>query len=229
MSKSLLITFITISFIGFSFIQTPKKETEKDKATTKLLKDVSKKYKMYKTLKADFTVLQTPADPKAASKKDNGNLITKGNSFKLVYAGQEIFCNGKIIWTYTKETNECQKETYNPNANNSINPAKIFTVWEKGFLYESDGSSKVGNIEYAKVKLTPTDKSKPYFLMNLEVDKAAKTVHSLKISFKAGNKQTYTVTSQTPNTAVDDKTFEFDASKYPGVEIIDLTAKKKKP
>ena len=153
MSRTLLITFITISLIGFSFVQAPKEESTKDKATTKLLKEVSKKYKAYKTLKADFTVLQEPADPKSPKKTDKGSLITKGNSFKLVYGGQEIFCNGKIIWTYTKDLNECQKENYNPNANNSINPAKIFTIWEKGFLYASDGTYKKGNSEIAKVKL----------------------------------------------------------------------------
>ncbi|MCC6819048.1 MAG: outer membrane lipoprotein carrier protein LolA [Bacteroidia bacterium] len=229
MNKPILFSFLIISFLGLSFIQTPKKETEKDKATTKLLKDVSKKYKAYKTLKADFTVLQEPADAKAAKKTDKGNLITKGNSFKLIYSGQEIFCNGKFLWTYTKDLNECQKEDYAPNAVSSINPAKIFTIWEKGFLYASDGTYKKGTSTISKIKLTPTDKTKSYFLMNLEVDQSSKTVQSLKVSFKAGNKQTYTVTSQTPNTVVADNVFEFDATKYPGVEIIDFTKKKKKP
>ena len=45
---------------------------------------------------------------------------------------------------------------------------------------------------------------------------------------KAGNKQTYTVTTQTPNTTIADTNFEFNAANYPGVEIIDLTVKKKK-
>lgn len=230
MNKTFLFTFLTISFLGLSFVQAPK-GTPKDKEATKLLKEVSKKYKSYKTLKADFTVLQEPADAKAAKKTDKGSLMSKGNNFKLTYGGQEIFCNGKYIWTYTKDLNECQKENYNPNANNSINPAKIFTIWEKGFLYASDGSYKKGTSEIAKIKLTPTDKTKSYFLMNLEVDKSAKTVQSLKVSFKAGNKQTYTVTSQTPNTTIADNAFVFDAAKYPGVEMIDLTVSpsKKKP
>ena len=78
-------------------------------------------------------------------------------------------------------------------------------------------------MEIAKIKLTPTDKKKPYFLMDLEVDKNAKTVQSLKVSFKAGNKQTYTITSQTPNATIADSVFEFNAANYPGVELVDLT------
>lgn len=228
MNKTFLLSLVLISSLGLSFMQADKKESESDKTTNKLLKDVSKKYKAYKTLKADFTVLTEPADAKAAKKTEKGTLWTKASSFKLVFSGQEIFCNGKFIWTYTKELNECQKETYNPNSGNGVNPSKIFTIWEKGFLYASDGSYKKGTTEIEKVKLTPTDKSKPYFLMNLEVDKTAKTVQSLKVSFKAGNKQTYTVTTQTPNTTIADTNFEFNAANYPGVEIIDLTVKKKK-
>ncbi len=195
----------------------------KDKTVNKLLKDVSKKYKDYKTLKSDFTVLSEASDPKTPKKTEKGNLQTKGNNFRLSFSGQEIFCNGKFIWTYTKETNECTKDKYNPNASNGLNPAKIFTIWEKGFLYISEGSYKKGSTEIEKVKLTPTDKKKPYFLMNLEVDKTLKTVLSLKVSFKAGNKQTYTITTQTPNATIADTVFEFNAANYPGVEVIDLS------
>ncbi len=195
----------------------------KDKSANKLLKEVSKKYKDYKTLKSDFTVLSEAADPKSPKKTDKGSLQTKGNNFRLTFGGQEIFCNGKFIWTYTKETNECTKDKYHPNSGSGLNPAKIFTIWEKGFLHVNDGTYKKGSVEIQKIKLTPTDKKKPYFLMDLEVDMNAKTISSLKVSFKAGNKQTYTVTSQTPNATIADSVFEFNAANYPGVEIVDLT------
>jgi outer membrane lipoprotein carrier protein len=220
MKKTVLLSFLVASLLSFAFTP-PVAIKEKDKAANKLLKEVSKKYKGYKNLKAEFTMVSEPADNKAPKKTEKGSLISKGSNFKLMFAGQEIFCNGKYIWTYTKETNECVKDNYNPNSSSGINPAKIFTIWEKGFLYVSDGSVK--NI--ARIKLTPTDKTKPYFLMNLEVDQTTKTVQSLKVSFKAGHRQTYTVTSQVPNTNIDDKTFVFNQAAYPGVEMIDLSKK----
>jgi outer membrane lipoprotein carrier protein len=228
MKKSAVLPLVVLSFLSFAFTPAgnvpPNKE--KDKVANKLLKDVSKKYKAYKSIKADFTMVNETAQG-VVEKAKTGSLISKGNSFKLTFLGQEIFCNGKFIWTYTKETNEVVKDNYNPHSSNGLNPAKIFTVWEKGFLYASDGTYKKDGRDVAKVKLTPTDKTKPYFLMNLEVDQAAKTLMSMKVSFKAGNKQTYTVTSQTPNSTIDDKIFEFNAASYPGVEVIDLTKKKK--
>jgi outer membrane lipoprotein carrier protein len=224
MNKIILTTIAGLAFTCFSFVASTEDNSQKDKAATKLLKEVSKKYKGYKTIKAEFTLTSEAADPKAVKKSDKGTLWSKGNNFKLVFLGQEIYCNGKYIWTYTPSVSECQKEDYDANASNSINPAKLFNIWEKGFLYKSDGTGKTkSGAETSKVTLTPTDKSKPYFLMNLEVHKKNKTVESLKVSFKAGNKQTYTVDSQTPNASIDDKTFTFDPSKYPGVEIIDLT------
>ncbi len=226
MKKTALLSLVVMSLFSFAFVPVTISK-DKDKVATKLLKEVSKKYKSYKTLKAEFTMVTEPMDTKAAKKTEKGALTSKGSSFKLTFGGQEIFCNGKYIWTYTKETNECVKDNYNPHSNTGLNPAKIFTVWEKGFLYASDGSYKKGNTDIAKIKLTPTDKTKPYFLMNLEVDQSGKTVQSLKVSFKAGHKQTYTMTSQTPNASIDDKNFEFVAANYPGVEMIDLTKKKK--
>jgi outer membrane lipoprotein carrier protein len=223
MKKTAVWSFVVLALFNLAFVPPVK---EKDKVATKLLKEVSKKYKAYKTLKAEFTVLTEPADAKAAKKTEKGSLISKGSNFKLIFGGQEIFCNGKYIWTYTKETGECVKDNYNPNSSGGINPAKIFTIWEKGFLYVGDGSYKKGSSDIAKIKLTPTDKTKPYFLMNLEVDQTSKTVQNLKVSYKAGHKQTYTVTSQVPNTTIDDKTFTFDPALYPGVEMIDLTRKK---
>ncbi len=68
------------------------------------------------------------SDAKAPKKTEKGNLQVKGNSFRLFFGGQDIFCNGKFIWTDTKETNECIKDKYNPDATNGLNPAKIFTI-----------------------------------------------------------------------------------------------------
>jgi outer membrane lipoprotein carrier protein len=220
------VLFSFLILVLMSFVATPPK-VEKDKDANKLLKDISKKYKAYTSLKADFTMLNEPADGKKNT-TEKGSLWSKGNSFKLNFGGQQIFCNGKFIWTYTAETNECVKDNYNPNSSKGINPTKLFTIWEKGFLYISEGTYKKGTSTISKIKLTPTDKSVPYFLMNLEVDNTLKTLQSMKVSYKAGNKQTYTITQQKANEAILDKEFVFEASKYSGVEIIDLTSKSKK-
>ncbi|MCK7553823.1 hypothetical protein MKQ70_01895 [Chitinophaga sedimenti] len=44
----------------------------------------------------------------------------------------------------------------------------------------------------------------------------------MKMFEKNGNKVTYEITNFTPNAAVTEGTFTFDAKKYPGVEVVDL-------
>lgn len=55
--------------------------------------------------------------------------------------GQEIYCDGKTMWTYLKDANEVQISNYNPKSSD-INPSEIFTVYEKGFLSKFIGEGK---------------------------------------------------------------------------------------
>ena len=86
--KKILILFLATILLNSMVLP------NKDKVAHKLLKDVSKKYKAYKTLKSDFTVVSESSDSKSPKKTDKGNLQIKGNNFRLSFGGQEIFCNG---------------------------------------------------------------------------------------------------------------------------------------
>jgi outer membrane lipoprotein-sorting protein len=70
--------------------------------------------------------------------------------------------------------------------------------------------------------MTPTDKSKPFHKVYVQVDKAAKTIYSTKVLENAGNRYTYTVSTMKTNQAIADNVFVFDKAKYPGVEEVDL-------
>jgi outer membrane lipoprotein-sorting protein len=196
-------------------------QNNNDKAAEKLLKEVSKKYKSYKTITAGFSVT-TETTQNNTQKPQSGSIKIKGDRFRFTFAGEEIFCNGKFIWTYRKETSECTKDKYNPKAA-GINPAEIFSLWEKGFIYKGEGNYTKSGVTYEKIKLTPKDKKKPYFLINLEINSQKKHIESTRISFKNGNKLTYKVNSLTPNTKIEDSYFEFNAADYPGVTVVDLT------
>ena len=70
--------------------------------------------------------------------------------------------------------------------------------------------------------MTPTDKSKTFHKVYLQVDKTAKTIYSTKVLENAGNKYTYTVSNMKTNTPMTESVFVFDKKKYPGVEEVDL-------
>ena len=73
-----------------------------------------------------------------------------------------------------------------------------------------------------EVELTPIDKSKTFFKVLVDVDKATQTIRQTKVFEKNGNRYTYSVSSMTTNVPLPDNLFVFDQKKYPKVEVIDL-------
>ncbi|MNV67897.1 Outer-membrane lipoprotein carrier protein [compost metagenome] len=108
------------------------------------------------------------------------------------------------------------------NSGDALNPAKIFTVYEKGFKYNYTGESKVGGKVYQMIDLAPIDMTKSYFKIRLGIDKTAKQIGSVVIFDKSGNKYTYNIKKILSNVKVPESTFAFDTKKYPGVEVVDL-------
>jgi outer membrane lipoprotein carrier protein len=128
-----------------------------DKSADKLLSTISKRYKAFKSMKADF-VYAVESKAEKFQEKQKGTLLVKGNKFKLDIAGQTIICDNTTLWTYTKEVNEVQISNYNPKEN-AIRIDDIFTMYNKGFISRIVEEKKEGNREIAIVELTPTNKN----------------------------------------------------------------------
>lgn len=191
-----------------------------DKSADKLLNTISKRYKNFKTMKADFIYgIESKADK--IQEKQKGTLLVKGNKFKLDIAGQLIICDNQTLWTYSKDVNEVQVNHYNPKES-AIRLDDIFTMYGKGFMYKIEEEKREGSREIAIIELTPKDKKKNYFKIKLTIDKTNQTILKSVVYDKNGTIHTYTITNQFPNIKLEDKTFVFDATKYPKVEVIDL-------
>jgi outer membrane lipoprotein carrier protein len=186
-----------------------------------ILDGVSAKFKTYKAVKANFSLSIENAAGKNQGTK-TGNVQMKGAKYRVTLNGQEIFCDGKTIWTLDKSANEVQVTTLD-NSSGSITPQKLFTnFYDKDFLYVLNEEKKAGGKTIQVVELTPVDKSKPFFKVLVEVDKAAKSLVSTKVFEKNGNRYTYSVSGMNTTGDIPDNVFLFDAKKFPGVEVIDL-------
>jgi outer membrane lipoprotein-sorting protein len=75
---------------------------------------------------------------------------------------------------------------------------------------------------YQVVELTPIDKTKPFFKVVIEVDKASKVIMSTRVFEKNGNRYLYAINNMSTSSVIADDSFIFSAKKYPGVEVIDL-------
>lgn len=192
-----------------------------DPAAKSLLDAVSAKFKSFKAVQAIFSLKAEDAKGKVQGNK-KGTVFMKGNKYRVTITGQEIFCDGKTIWTYDKSANEVTV-TLLDQSGGTITPQKLFTnFYDKDFLYKLNGEKKEGTRVLQEVELTPTDKTRNFHKVYLLIDKKTKTIYNTKILEKSGNVYNYTVNSLNGNAAVTDQTFVFDKSKYPGVEVIDL-------
>ncbi|MES2266607.1 MAG: outer membrane lipoprotein carrier protein LolA [Bacteroidota bacterium] len=202
---------------------------QKDNDAKLILNKLSKQYRSYDAVKTDYSLT---VDNQQANVKQtfNGTLIaqSKTNKYKVIaYAAgtkkvmQDIISDGKNQWTYLKDANEVQLSAAD-NSEEGFNPAKIFTMYEKGYKYIYTGQQKLAGKIYQVIDLTPEDSKKTFFKVRLMIDKVKNQLYSAQIFDKNGSKYTYTLRTFTPNYKVAESAFVFDKKTYPGVEVVDL-------
>lgn len=191
-----------------------------DNKSNEILNKLSKTYKTYKSVKASFTV--TIYNKKSNTKvRQTGQLYQKGKKFRVNMSGQEIYCDGKTIWTYIDGANEVQVSKFDAKSMD-INPSEIFTIYEKGFVHKYGGQKVVGTKTLDIVELIPTDKSKGYFKVKLGIDKLANKVKEMVVYSKNGLETTYAINELDANVPINESYFKFNTKDKPGVIVIDL-------
>lgn len=214
--------FYLFIVIVTTVLQTSAQNVAKNDPDAKaILDNVSTKFKTFKTAKATFTYRVENSAGKVLSTKA-GTVFMKGTKYQVAIIGQEIFCDGKNIWTYDKSSNEVTITTLDTESS-TLTPQKLFTnFYDQDFLYKLNGEKKQGTKTIQEIEMTPTDKSKPFHKVYVYIDKLGKTLNSTKVLEKSGSRYSYIVNSLIPNSAIPDSQFAFDLKKYPGVEVIDL-------
>lgn len=213
-------------FIGMALLQTAvfaqtTDQGKNDPSAKTILDKVSAKFKTFKSVQSAFNLKVEDAKGKVQGDK-KGMVYMKGPKYRVSLTGQEIFCDGNVVWTYDKTSNEVTITKFDPSAN-AITPQKLFTnFYDKDFLYKLNGEKKEGSKTIQEIEMTPVDKSKSFHKVLVYVNKGAQTISSTRVLEKNGNKYTYTVSGLNGNATVNDAQFVFDKKNYPGVEEVDL-------
>lgn len=208
-------------FLGLNAFSQSSSIGKSDPDAKKILDNVSSKFKTFKSVTAKFTLKIENSEGKVLGTK-SGVVNMKGSKYRISVSGQEIYSDGNNIWTYDNSANEVQITKFDGSAN-MITPQKMFTnFYDKDFLYKLNGESKSGKRTIQEIELTPVDKSKPFFKVLVDIDKATQSIVSTKVFEKNGNKYTYTIVSMKTNNSLPDTLFVFDSKSYPSVEVVDL-------
>ncbi len=213
MKRFVSIAMLSVLFTGVVVAQ--------DKKAEAILDQMSQKYQKLSTFTAAFTYGVEGANSKLVQSY-KGNVTVKGAKFRLKMAGQEIFNNGKEIYTYVKETNEVNITDFNPANDTDFSPTRIYSIYKKGYKYVFKEELKEGSQVYEVVELSPTNAGSNVAKVQITVNKKDKSVKSWKIWDKAGKKTIFRVDNFVPDAPAADNLFTFDVKKYPGVEVVDL-------
>lgn len=186
---------------------------------TQLLDEVTAKTKTYKTIKADFTYTMENKQAKINESK-SGVLLVSGDKYKLTASGQIVICDGMTVWTYLKESNEVQVNNLE-NKDDALTPSKLLTSYNKNYKATIIKDKENTDPNAESIELIP-NVEKNFTKAVLTVDKVKKQVKGFKLFDKSGNIFTYKVIKFQTDVPTTPSDFTFEATKYPGVEVIDM-------
>jgi outer membrane lipoprotein-sorting protein len=191
----------------------------KDTKAIALLDEVSAKTKSYKSIHADFSYTMENKQAKVNEEK-TGTLVLSGDKYRLKTVGQEVICDGKLVWTYIKESNEVQINDLDTK-DDAMTPSKLLSSYNANYksrILKDRGAKDPNEVT---IELIP-NVNKNFTKAVLVVDKIKKQVKSFMLFDKSGNTFTYKITKYQTDLPVNTEEFTFDKSKFPGVEVNDM-------
>jgi outer membrane lipoprotein-sorting protein len=211
----LLISSLLLVVNGFLYAQDPKAKEILDK--------VSQTNKSYQTIQIDFSF--TLFNPKNKTTETNeGWVALKGKNYRLHMPalGVDVFSDGTATWSYLTESNEVNITENDPESDASLNPANLFTIYEKGFQYSLSGDENVDGKPASVIDLVPENKKKEYTKVRIFVDKTKFQIVKAIYYNKDGNTYTLVLKDMKTNQPIADDFFKFNPAKYPKVQVNDM-------
>lgn len=206
--------FLVFAWSGFA---------QQDAKAKEILEKVTKKTQSLASIDAGFS-FEMSNKAQNIKEKSSGTIVLKGKKYKLKIPqmGLEVSCDGKTIWTYMVNSNEVSIANLDESTDDLMDPAKIFTIYERGFNYKFINETVDGNVPVYTIDLTPQKANGDIQKIRILIDKSKSLIRSANMSGKDGNTYQVAITNIKTDGVFKDSDFIFDPKKYKGIEIIDM-------
>lgn len=211
MKHLLLIAFIFSVSQAFSQVDTKAKE---------ILDKVSQTTKSYTSITADFDFIMENREVDIRESNE-GNIIIQKEKYKLTISGIEIYNNGANQWTYMPDAEEVNISSADSEEEEMINPASIFTIYEKGFINTYLGEFTNNGRKTYKIELTPTEEQE-FSRVIIEINQKSYQIISAIMFGTDGNQYAINIKNMKTETNYNESTFQFNTAAYPNVDVIDM-------
>jgi outer membrane lipoprotein-sorting protein len=196
---------------------------QQDAKAKEILEKVTKTTQSLASLDAKFSF---EMNNKAENIKDKstGSIVLKNKKYKLniPQMGLQVTCDGKTIWTYMVNSNEVTVANLDESTDELMDPAKIFTIYEKGFNYKFISETVEAGVPVYNIELTPQKPSGDVQKIKLMINKQKMLIHGAVMTGKDGNTIIVAVTQLKTDGVYADSDFVFDSKKYKGIEVVDM-------
>lgn len=209
-----------ISILHFFFFA-HSVEAQKDPTAKKVLDEMSQKFRSLNGFTAEFDF--TFQDASGGSERQSGEIAVKGEQYRLKLPDQEIFNDGKTVWTYI-QADGYKEVTINDvsQMEGELTPSNIYRMYESGFDYKLLKEKVFQGKAAQVVELNATSSDAPFEQVKLMIDKNSKDLLGWEMFDGQGGMFSYTFKNLKQNANLPATYFAFDAKKYPGIEVIDL-------
>jgi outer membrane lipoprotein-sorting protein len=197
--------------------------SQQDAKAKEILEKVTKTTQSLSSLDAKFS-FEMNNKAQNIQEKSTGTIVLKNKKYKLniPQMGLQVTCDGKTIWTYMVNSNEVSISNLDESTDELMDPAKIFTIYERGFNYKYVGESVDGGVPVYNIDLTPQKPSGDIQKIKIMIDKQKMLIRGANMSGKDGNNYNVNVTQFKTDGVYPDADFVFDSKKYKGIEVIDM-------
>lgn len=205
MKKIFVLVIILFGFL-LTQAQNPEAQGIIDKSVLKV--------KSSKGINVSFSLTQKDKQNQVMD-RFKGTMKIKDQKYYIKQEGSEIFCNGVNIWNYDGESEVTVAKV--DNDEDAFSPQQILTGFnKKDFDIKLISSAGTNH----QIELTPVDKRKNFKQIMLYINKSSNLVSKAVITDKVNTTIEISFNNISLNSTFADSQFVFDASKHPGVEVI---------
>jgi outer membrane lipoprotein-sorting protein len=195
---------------------------QQDPAAQEILDRVATKTNQYQSIQADFSLIVV--DHKEDTRNtSSGNIIIKGEKYRITAGGSTVYFDGKTMWTYVQNDNEVTiTEPDSQDDNFLSNPANVFSWYNRDCKYQYRGETTIEGVEMHEIDLFPKNLDQPYSRIKIFIAKNTEQLAIISSIGKDGIDYSVFVKNFIPDKVVADDAFIFDPVKHKKVTIIDM-------
>lgn len=193
-----------------------------DASVRNLMASVSKNYKSKPTIKAQFNVAGKDASGQTVYRSEGMLWMEpKSGRYNMDMEDRQLISDGKVLYTVLKEEEEIQMSDL-LEGEQGLNPANLFTFYDKGYRYSRAKSEKQGAVSLEVVDFVPTQSSASVKKIRLRINPKTNLIYDGTLFDTNGGQYTYTVKSFSGEAKAPAGAFSVSQPAFANFEKVDL-------